>query len=58
MDQNELPLDQDHLEVPSGVPEKISLPMAYSAQTVHLSSAEINTISKQIKTSFYLTHVT
>jgi hypothetical protein len=47
MDQNELPLDTCHLGVPSGVPKMISMPMVYSAQTVHLSCAEINTISKQ-----------
>jgi hypothetical protein len=36
-DRNELPLDQRQLEVPSGVPEKISMPVVHSVQTVHLS---------------------
>jgi hypothetical protein len=36
----------------------ISMPMEYSVQTVHLSCAEINTISKQTETSLHLTHVT
>jgi hypothetical protein len=32
--------------------------MVRSAQIVHLSCAEINTISKQTETSFHLTHIT
>jgi hypothetical protein len=44
MDQNELPLDPCHLGVPSGVPKMISMAVANSAQTVHLSRAETNTI--------------
>jgi hypothetical protein len=32
MDQNELPADQCHLEVPLGVPKKIAMPMAHSMQ--------------------------
>jgi hypothetical protein len=58
MDQNALPLNQRHLGVPSGVPKKISMPMERSAQTVHLSCAETNTISKQTETSFHLTYIT
>jgi hypothetical protein len=58
MVQSELPLDQCHLEVPSGVPKKISMPVVHLAQTKHLSCAEINTISKWAETSIHLTHVT
>jgi hypothetical protein len=41
------PQDTRHLVVPLGVPKMISMPMVHSAQTVHPSSAKINTISKQ-----------
>jgi hypothetical protein len=58
MDQNELPLDSRHIGVPLGASKMISWPMVRSAQTVHLSCAEINTISKQTETSFHLTHIT
>jgi hypothetical protein len=58
MDRNELSLDQRHLEVISGVPKKFSMPMVHSEQTMHLSCTYINTISKQMETSFHLTHVT
>ena len=58
MDQNKLPPDIHYLGVPSGVPKSISKPMVYSVQTVNLSCAKNNTISKRIKTSFHLTHVT
>jgi hypothetical protein len=58
MDQNELPHDQRHLEVPSGVLEKISMPVGHSVQTMHLSIIEINTISKWSEMSFHLTNVT
>jgi hypothetical protein len=44
MDQNDLPPDTRHLKVPSGVPKMISMPMVHLAQTMHLSSVEINTI--------------
>jgi hypothetical protein len=33
------------------VPKVISMPVVHSAQTVHLSCAEIRTISKQVKMS-------
>jgi hypothetical protein len=58
MDQNELPANQCHLEVPLGVSEKIAMPVVHSMQTVHLSCAVINTLSKRTETSFHLTHVT
>jgi hypothetical protein len=55
---NELPLDPRHEGVPLGVSKMISEPMVCSTQIVHLSCAEINTISKQTQTSFPLTHIT
>jgi hypothetical protein len=58
MDRNKLPLDKCHLGVPSGVPKMISESVAHSAQTLHLSCMEINTISKWTKMSFHFTHVT
>jgi hypothetical protein len=58
MDPNELPLDPHHEEVPQGVPKMISKPMVRSAQTVHLSCSEINTISKWTDMSVHLTHIT
>jgi hypothetical protein len=57
MDQNELSVDPRHLGVPLVVLEMVSMPVVHSAQTMHLSCAEINTISKRIETSFHLTHV-
>jgi hypothetical protein len=50
MDRNELPLEARHLGVPSGASKIISKPMVHSAQAVHLSYAETNTISKQTET--------
>jgi hypothetical protein len=58
MDPNKLPVDQRHPEVPLGVTKKIFMPVLHSAQTVHLSCVEINTISKRSETSFHLTSVT
>jgi hypothetical protein len=55
---NELSLDPRHVGVPSGVPKTNSKPIARSTQTVHLSRVEINSISKQTKMSFHLTHIT
>jgi hypothetical protein len=55
MDQNELPLDTRHLGVLPGVPKMISTPVVYSVQTVHLSCAKTNTISKRTEISFHLT---
>jgi hypothetical protein len=46
MDQNELPFDPHHLGGPTSVAKKIFVPMVYLAQTVHLSDAEINIVSK------------
>jgi hypothetical protein len=47
MDRNELPLDPLHLGEPSGVPKMIYMPVVHLVQTVHLSYAEINTLTKQ-----------
>jgi hypothetical protein len=58
MDWNKLPLDPRHPGVPSGVPKMVSMPMLYLAQTVHLSCAQINIISKWIETIYHLTHAT
>jgi hypothetical protein len=54
MDGNEIPLDQRHLGVPSGVSKKISEPMERSAQTVNLSCVKISIISKRTEMSFHL----
>jgi hypothetical protein len=58
MDQNKLALDPCNVEVPLGASKMIFTPMVRSTQIVHLSCAEINTISKQTQTSFPLTHIT
>jgi hypothetical protein len=58
MDPNELPLDPHHEGVPQGVPKMIFKPMVHSAQTVHLSCTEINTVSKWTNMSVHLTHIT
>ena len=57
-DQNELPLDLHHLGVPSGVPKEISMLVVCLVQIMHLSCTEIKTITKRIKMSFCLMHVT
>jgi hypothetical protein len=57
-DQNKFSLDPRHLGVPSGVSKIISKPMVRLAQTVHLSCAKTNTISKRTETSFHLTYIT
>jgi hypothetical protein len=41
-----------------GPPEMVSMTEVHSAQTMHLSCAKVNKISKRTKTSFHLTHVT
>jgi hypothetical protein len=55
MDRNNLLFVSSHLGVPLGVPKMISEPMVRSSQTVHLSCAEINNISKCTETGFQLT---
>jgi hypothetical protein len=58
MDRNEFLLDPRHLGAQSGAAKMISEPVVRSAQTVHLSCTETNTISKQTETSFHLTYIT
>jgi hypothetical protein len=58
MDQNEHMFDPSLLGVPSGAPKMIFKSMVRSSQTMHLSCAEINTISKYTETTFYMTHNT
>ena len=48
-DQNKLPLEPRHLLVRSGVSKMISEPMVCSAQNVHLSCTDTNTVSKRNK---------
>jgi hypothetical protein len=57
-DQNELPFEPCNPGVPSSVAKMISEPMVHLVQTVHLSFADTNTISKQIEMRFQITHVT
>ena len=57
-DENELSLQPDHLRVPSGASKMISEPMVCSTQTVHLSSIDTNTVSKQKEARFHMTQVT
>jgi hypothetical protein len=58
MNQNEFRVDPHHVGLPSVAPKMISKPIVHSAQTMHLSCVEINTISKQSQTSFHLTYNT
>jgi hypothetical protein len=58
MDRNEFRLDPRHVGQPSDAPKMPSKTMVRSAQTMHLYYVEINTISKQTQTSFYLTYDT
>jgi hypothetical protein len=60
-DQNNIPHDPRHLEIPSGASKTIFEPMVHLAQTVHLSCLsciKISTLSKQTETSFHLSLVT
>jgi hypothetical protein len=57
MDQNELTLEPHQLAVPSDSFKMISVPMVCLALTVHLSSTDTNTVSKQTETRFHMTHV-
>jgi hypothetical protein len=51
-----LPLDPRDLGISSDAPKTITRPIVHLAQTVHRSRIEINTMSKQTKTSFHLIH--
>jgi hypothetical protein len=55
---NRAPPDPRHLEVASGPSKTIYEPMVRLTQTEHLSCTNANTMSKQIKTRFYMTHIT
>jgi hypothetical protein len=58
MDWMELPLEPRQLRVPSWA-SKMILSLCYvSAQTVHLSCTDTNTISKWTKMIFHMTHIT
>jgi hypothetical protein len=58
MEQNEIPHDPGHLGVISGVSKAIFEPVVHSAQTVHLSYTDTNTVSKQTEMRSHMTHVT
>jgi hypothetical protein len=58
MDQNEIPHDPRHLEVPSGASKMISEAVVCLAQTVHLSYVKISTSFKWTESSFHLSLVT
>jgi hypothetical protein len=55
---NRAPLDPHHLGVPLGVSKTIYEPIVHLTQTEHLSCTDTNTVSKQIKTRFHMSHVT
>jgi hypothetical protein len=56
MEQNELPVDPHHIGSPLGVAKNISVTMVHSVQTNDLPDIEINTVLKQTKVSFHLSH--
>jgi hypothetical protein len=58
MDQNEIPHDPRHLGVSLGASKMILEPVVRSAQAVHLSCPNTNTVSKQTKMRFHMTHIT
>jgi hypothetical protein len=55
MDQNELPLGPRHLGVLSGVFKMIFEPMIFLVQIMHC--IDTNTVSKQTKMRFHMTHI-
>jgi hypothetical protein len=57
MDPNEFPFDPNQ-GGPSGAAKKIPMPVVHSAQTMHLSCTEINSVLVQTEASFHMTHVT
>ena len=58
MDQNELPLENHHLGVPSGASKKISKPMVRLAPTVHLSCTDTNSFqTDRNKIPYYPRHL-
>jgi hypothetical protein len=56
-DRNKLSFEPHHVGLPSGVSKTISVHTVRLAETVHLSYTETNTVSKIIKTRFYMPHV-
>jgi hypothetical protein len=56
MDSNKLPLEPRHLGVSLDASKMISEPMVHSAQIVHLYCTDTDTVSKQTKTRFHMTH--
>jgi hypothetical protein len=58
MDWNELPLEPRHLVVPLGASKTILEPMVRLTQAIHLSCTNTNTVSKQAKRWFHMTHTT
>jgi hypothetical protein len=56
--QNEFPLDPRHVGVPLVRTNMIYEPMVRSAETVHQSCVEINTISKQTEMIFLTMYTT
>jgi hypothetical protein len=56
IDSNKLPLDPHHLGVSSVASKTISKPMVHSAQIVHLYCTDNNTVFKQTKMRFHMTH--
>jgi hypothetical protein len=54
MERSEIPHDPRHLWVPSGESKMMSVPMARSTQTVHLSCFKITPISKWNETTLKL----
>jgi hypothetical protein len=56
MDSNKVPLDSHDLGVLSGASKTNFVPMVRSAQTLHLYCIDSNTMPKQTKTRFHMTH--
>jgi hypothetical protein len=50
--------DPSHLGVPLGASKMVSDPIVCSAQTMHLSCTNINTLSKWTETRFHVMHIT
>jgi hypothetical protein len=56
-DRTVLPLVPRQLGVPLSAFKMISTPTVCSVQTMHLTCTDTNTVSKQTKTRFHMTHV-
>jgi hypothetical protein len=56
-DQNNIPNDPRHQEVPSGASKTISEPIVQSVQTMHIYCVKVSTISKLTEMSFHLSLV-